>query len=925
MAEQPKSLDRLLHDLRERAKELNCLYEVQELLGRSDVSTDELCQGIIRVLPPGWQYPDVCQAEIVCGGKTYRSPGFHESHWVQSASIIVQDEQVGRISVYYTEERPRSDEGPFLKEERKLINTIAEQLGFHFLHEQLKQVFQEQLQAGATRAGDWVIILDLLKRTDPDLLMRITRKMVNYLGWSGIHEAERLLETSNLLYPGAQASEENRPFQGEAGPSPLDISDEVFSIASKHLSRDAILTNIQKWSREDRVRFLVDVLANPGSSLAEVSSAIERYHLLAAQGLELTASREKWFRIALIRRIVSDQAQFIRVAQNYVGIDDFSDFMRRVIFPISSRGKLGGKSAGLFLAAQILRRSSRGADLLAEVKTPKTWYLASDSIFQFMSYNDLEDIIEQKYRDMGHVRQEYPYIMHVFKNARLPPEIVGGLSLALDDFGDVPLIVRSSSLLEDRAGAAFAGKYKSLFIANRGTKEERLAGLTDAITEVFASMFGPDPIEYRIEHGLIDDHEEMGILIQEVVGTRVGPYYLPALAGVAFSNNEFRWSSRIRREDGLVRLVPGLGTRAVDRLSDDYPVLIAPGQPRLRVNATPDEVVRYSPKKADLINLETRTFETADVRALLRAHGAAYPLSRHLVSLLDSGGLRKPGPLGPRFEKDDFVVTFEGLFTETPFLQQVQMILTVLQEALGHPVDIEFAHDGKNFYLLQCRAQSYTEESAPPAIPTDVPSERILFTANRYVSNGSVHDLTYIVYVDPRKYAELKSHAELVAVGRAISCLNQRLPKRRFILMGPGRWGSRGDIRLGVSVTYSDINNTAMIIEIARRQRDYVPEPSFGTHFFQDLVEASIRYLPLYPDEQGAIFNEGFLISNTNRLSALLPEFASLSEVIHVIHVPSATEGLVLQVMMNAGTEEAVGVLCEPSKPIETLPGAEAG
>jgi len=141
MPEQPKSLDRLLHDLRERAKELNCLYEVQELLGRPGISTDELCWGIIRVLPPGWQYPDVCQAEIVYGGQPYRSPGFHESPWVQSATIIVQDEPVGQISVYYTEERPRSDEGPFLKEERRLINTIAEQLGFHFLHEQLKQVF----------------------------------------------------------------------------------------------------------------------------------------------------------------------------------------------------------------------------------------------------------------------------------------------------------------------------------------------------------------------------------------------------------------------------------------------------------------------------------------------------------------------------------------------------------------------------------------------------------------------------------------------------------------------------------------------------------------------------------------------------------------------------------------------------------------
>ena len=131
--------------------------------------------------------------------------------------------------------------------------------------------------------------------------------------------------------------------------------------------------------------------------------------------------------------------------------------------------------------------------------------------------------------------------------------------MVLDDFKDQPLIVRSSSLLEDRMGSSFSGKYKSLFLANQGGKRERLEALTDAIAEVYASTFGPDPIGYRAERGLLDFAEEMGIMIQEVVGTRVGDYFMPAFAGVAFSRNEFRWSPRIRREDGLLRLVPGLG------------------------------------------------------------------------------------------------------------------------------------------------------------------------------------------------------------------------------------------------------------------------------------------------------------------------------------------------------------------------------
>ena len=344
-----------------------------------------------------------------------------------------------------------------------------------------------------------------------------------------------------------------------------------------------------------------------------------------------------------------------------------------------------------------------------------------------MAHNNLEDFIEQKYKDIVQVRQEYPYIVNLFKNAPQPPEIIRGLSLALDDFGEVPLIVRSSSLLEDRVGASFAGKYKSLFISNQGTKDERMNALTQAIAEVYASMFGPDPIEYRYENRLIDEHEEMGIMIQEVVGKQVGPYYLPAFAGVAFSSNNFRWSSRIQPEDGLVRMVPGLGTRAVDRLSDDYPILVAPGKPNLPVNVSLDEIIRYSPNKIDLINLQTRTFETVEIRQLLKEYGSEYPMINQLVSILQQDRVRMPGALGIDFNNEETIVTFEGLISRTPFLKQLQDILKILQKSLDYPVDIEFAHDGQDFYLLQCRVQSYREEMMPAEIPADVPRRRNYF------------------------------------------------------------------------------------------------------------------------------------------------------------------------------------------------------
>ncbi|MCP4570196.1 MAG: pyruvate, phosphate dikinase, partial [FCB group bacterium] len=406
-------------------------------------------------------------------------------------------------------------------------------------------------------------------------------------------------------------------------------------------------------------------------------------------------------------------------------------------------------------------------------------------------------------------------------------------------------------------------------------------------------------------------------MIQQVVGTRVGKYFLPAFAGVAFSNNEFRWSPRINRHDGLVRIVPGLGTRAVDRLSDDFPILIAPGQPGLRVNVTVDEVVRYSPQQVDVINLETNNFESREIVPFLREVGFEMTGVKDIISILKDNHIKLPMGLNIDFDNDDLVATFEGLISKTPFVKEMQAILQTLEKTLGYPVDIEFASDGRDFYLLQCRPQSYSVESQPAPIPKDIPSEQIIFSANRYVSNGQVPDITHLVYVDPECYGRISDHESLLNVGRAVGKLNKLLPKRQFILMGPGRWGSRGDIKLGVNVTYSDINNTAALIEIARKKGNYLPDLSFGTHFFQDLVEAEIRYLPLYPDDEGIQFNERFLTGSKNIMADLIPDHAALADTIRLIDVPQNADGRILRLLMNADLDEAVGILTDPGSVAE--------
>ena len=923
----PTAVSALFSTLHERAKELSCLYRIEEILSLYDVPLEDVFRQVIEAIPAGWQFPDCSQAQITYGSEVFESPEFEETPYSQCAEIRVQDASVGRLCVSYRKATPESDCGPFMKGEVKLIQTVAERLGHFILHQRLRGMYEQISDDRRDASGEkrrWRIALDLLRNTNPNLLIRVSRKMMNHLGWRGVSEARGLLQRfSGDRVADGLLGDSNLPQNRESMDRFFELTEETFRIASANLTDDEILDRIQKWINEDRSSSAVKNLENVYADLAEVLDGMRRLKLLAPEGIQLPRSLANSVRVALIRRFFTEQLEFINVAKKFIDIEDFFDLMERIVFPSGSHGKLGGKSAGLFLASRILKQAARRTKIIGLVKKPKTWYVTSDGLIAFTTYNNLDDVHEQKYKDIEVVRQEYPHLVQVFKNSTFPPEIVKGLSVALDDFGDVPLIVRSSSLLEDRLGTAFAGKYKSLFLANQGDKQQRLEALLDAVAEVYASIFSPDPIQYRAERGLLDFYEEMGIMIQEVVGTKVGKYFFPAYAGVAFSRNEFRWSPRIKREDGLLRIVPGLGTRAVDRVSDDYPVLVAPSQPNLRVNVSVDDVIRYSPKRIDLIDLEDNTFLTKDIKEILKEVGHEFPALTKTFSIHQDGLLQRPMGLATDIGKSDAIVTFDGLISGTPFMLQLEAILKTLSMALGVPVDIEFASTGTDFYILQCRPQSQASEGVAMEIPANIPEEAILFTAGKHVSNGRVADITHIVYVEPDRYGELAEFADLLAVGQAVGKLNKILPRRQFILMGPGRWGSRGDIKLGVRVTYSEINNSAMLIEVARKKGNYAPDVSFGTHFFQDLVESGIRYLPLYPDDDGVKFNERFLLEAPNKLAEFCPECTLLTDALRVIDVPEATGGKVLRVLMNADRELAVGFFANPEAAVRTA--CEAG
>ncbi len=909
------SVKSIFRDLRERTKELDCLYKIEALLNEKHTSSlSGLFKRVIKVIPGGFLYPDDCCGRIIYKGEVISLKDNPKTPWCLEAPISIYGKILGKIEVFYRKRHDEMGSNPFLKQEKQLLKTIGERLAHAiFQFEYQKALTEAEALNGDAKSvirKEWVIIVDLLKNTDQKLYSRIARKLANYLVWSGHKKAGELIQSfsrNEILL--IQDADMNQPLQKRTLTGMVEIAATVFSLADDILTDDEILICVKKWIQEEKAADIVQVLGKYDSTMSEIVEAVTRYHFISSNdGFKLSDHTDMGLRVSMIRHFFFEQLDFINIAKNFIDIEDFFGLVQKIIYPMGSHGKLGGKSAGLFLAYNILVKSDQAEKLYSTLKMPKTWYVSSDGLPTFIHYNNLEDVTEQKYKEIDQVRMEYPQIIQLFKNSYFPPDILRGLSLALDDIGEKPIIVRSSSLLEDRLGTSFSGKYKSLFLANQGSRQERLEALTDAIAEVYASTFGPDPIEYRAERGLLDFYEEMGILIQEVVGHKAGPYFLPTYAGVAFSNNEFRWSPRIHRNDGLIRMVPGLGTRAVDRTSSDYPVLIAPGKPALKVNITPDDTARYAPQKLDVINMKTNQFETIDIQDFIKEYGRELPGINTVMSTYERNMLR-PITAMTDFQKEDLVVSFDGLRERTNFITLLYSILNTLKEKIGTPVDIEFASDGKHFYLLQCRPQSYSSGTKGSVIPKNIPTDKVIFSANKYVTNGLIPPISHIVYVDPEGYNSLTTIDDMKAVGRAVAKLNKVLPKRQFILIGPGRWGSRGDIKLGVSVTYSDFNNTAALIEVALKKGKYVPELSFGTHFFQDLVEANIRYLPLYPDDEGVDFNWSFLKNSKNILKDIVPEYEYLSHTLRIIDVPASTQGQFLRILTNADQDQAVGFL----------------
>lgn len=756
----------------------------------------------------------------------------------------------------------------------------------------------------------WPVHFQDLRKRRPDLAEKVCRKLLVDMQRQGLVDFDSLDDevTEALHLSGERrGSDPNRPKPKMSREARTALYELAIKYAARFLEPEEIL-DATLLTEKRQLAFEVSRMAEDSETpLVELRGKIKEFlEFFPGEAIAPQASIIGT-RAALVRRLLTDQLPFIAVAKKYIRVRDFNYLLEHLVPTEGNQGRVGGKAAGLLLARSILDQAKRQGRFDTEFKIPESYFIPSNGIIEFIEHNHLEEIINLKYQEIDEVREEYPLVERLFKSGAFPPILHKGLEEVLWTIGEKPLVVRSSSLLEDRIGHAFSGKYKSLFISNRGTIERRLAELEDAISEVYASIFHPDPIEYRKDRGLLDFQEQMGILIQVVVGKEMEGLLMPAFAGVAFSRCEMRWSPRINRTDGMARLVLGLGTRAVDRTGDDWPVMVALDQPNLRVLQQPEEVYQYSQHEVDVVNLKRGQFESIELETLLKQLGRRIPMVNKIFSIY---GHRQLVPiLGLLMQNDDqLVVTFNGLLNSN-FPRQLKQILDLLEEGLEEPVDVEFAHDGEHLYLLQCRALSLASSANHIPIPPDIPDAEKIFSATRFVQMAQVRNIEWVVVIDPRDYEQLPTKEAMLRVAKAVGDINRELPPKSFILIGPGRWGSRGDIRLGVPVTYADICHTTMLLEVARQKGAYVPDVSFGTHFFQDLVEAKITYLPLYPDEEGAIWNEEFLNNSPNALAEIVPKYADLKEVVKVINVRNVSDGRFLHVIMDGEAERGLAFL----------------
>ena len=604
----------------------------------------------------------------------------------------------------------------------------------------------------------------------------------------------------------------------------------------------------------------------------------------------------------LLRMVLSRDERILDLAARHLGLADLLEIRKRMI----GTGLLGGKSAGMLLARAILAQAApRWKDILEE---HDSIYIGSDVFYTYLVNNGLWRL-RQRQRDPKAFLDNLDEVREKMLGGQFPDFIREQFVEMLDRFGQSPIVVRSSSLLEDNFGNAFAGKYESVFCVNQGTPQERLDAFTAAVRKVYASAMGPDALQYRAHRGLLDRDEQMALLVQRVSGTVYGSLHYPQIAGVGLSYNPYVWSDLIDPEAGLMRLVFGLGTRAVFRSDDDYTRIVALNAPLRRPEANYDEVRAWAQRRVDVLDLESRRLETMDFEKVARS-SPDLPLQIFAT--------RDPELESRARERGDWtafswVLTFHQLLASTNFPKDMKEMLDILKKAYNYPVDLEFTANFKEdqsyrINLVQCRPFQVKWGGAPVEAPADLKSEdKVLEAQGAIIGRSALVRLDRIIHVVPSVYAELNT-SDRYSVARLIGRLTrmEEGPEpKKVLLLGPGRWGTLTPT-LGVPVSFSEIDRVTALCEMVEMGESQVPDVSLGTHFFNDIVETQMFYMALYTAKKPNAVNAKFFREMPNRLGALLPGEAVWSHVVRVVEASDLPSGRSLQLNVNTMKQQAM-------------------
>jgi hypothetical protein len=676
------------------------------------------------------------------------------------------------------------------------------------------------------------------------------------------------------------------------------ITDLIFSQRLPFSDLETIISEILSERGVDASSMLLSINPElaPPDLVFEHAFSIE--NMPAEDRLRFQARLEE-SKVVLIRTLISDQLRYINIAKEWFTISDLAEIRRRKI----GTGRVGGKAAGMLLAYRVLKEAA-SEELVKLLHIPESYYIGADVMYTFMSINNLGHWNDQKYKSEGEMRHDYAQVIQEHEAGVFPPDILESLQNLVVSVAGRPMIVRSSSLLEDNFGTSFAGKYMSIFLPNQGTPEQNFNALTLAIARIYGSTLNPNALLYRRAKGLQDYDERMAILIQVVQGEKVGRYFLPHAAGVAFSRNLYRWAPQIRREDGFVRLVWGLGTRAVDRVGNDYPRLIALSHPLLRPSSAPKAIRRYSQQYVDLLDLEDNTFKTLPIHDVLSTR---YPPLRYLAQVDEDGYFVSMRSSLLEGDHRRLTLTFEDLLRRTAFAEQMSRMLKLLERGYKSPVDMEFtislselqsSKPQVDITILQCRPQSHLAATERMAWPTDLTPEDIFFSTFFVVPQGYIQQVDYIVYVPAEAYFALPSMNDRFELGRSIGRLNAAMKGKSFICIGPGRWGSSNP-ELGVPIDYGDIYNAKALVEMAGAGIGAEPEPSLGTHFFQDLIESQIFPLAVTMDDPRTVFHGDELLEAPERLGEFILVDERFAGSLRLVKVSDLKECCRLSVIMD--------------------------